>query len=491
MRSRRLACALLALLVAPVAADGPAYVLRSVRWEIEGRTREYALARMADIRVGAAFDDRVSLDDYVEAKRRLLVNQRVLETVEIAVSFGEADPGAPVPVDLVVRVKDSWNVIALPYFRFDSNDGLLLSVRARDYDFLGSMLPLRINFNRDQVASGGVTWGGDADFSLPFQALDLPWTWSLDGAIGFWESGGSAQGDLGTTLSVGLPAGPGTLDFYASQRAYGGPRTAAGVPYDVSAYMNTGFGVGWTVPLAELGGLGTLSLRPRLTASGNWMFGGIGDPALDTGWTFAAGVGASFGGYDWVGNFRRGLVASADVQVAWLAAYDALARTATVELAGYSALGWAGPSFRAYGIWSPDAVTEDASSRVRGILDSRAPTDLALVVNLDFPVRVIRFMPAEWFGIPWMRYFQFEQQWSPFVDLSLGHYDGTWFDPADGWYAAGLEVITFPLAMRSLYIRISAGWSIPDVVALRSPTGASPRDGRSIYELFIGFGYHY
>jgi hypothetical protein len=130
-------------------------------------------------------------------------------------------------------------------------------------------------------------------------------------------------------------------------------------------------------------------------------------------------------------------------------------------------------------------------STLRGILEARITTDAMVTLNVDFPVRVIHFVPSQWFGLSWMQYFEFDQVWSPFFDAAIGHFNGRYFHPSDGYYSGGIEVITFPLKFRSFFLRISAGWDIVAVLQNKSLSGPTQRDGQSMRELFIGTGMFY
>lgn len=487
----RKAIALAALMVLGASVWAQVHVIQDVDYQIEGRTQEYQLALRADINAGTEFADRAALDAYVADKVQVLRNERVLESADIDVAVGEPLPDGRVPVVLTVRTVDTWNIVALPYFRYDSNLGLLLSIRGRDYDFLGSMETLRVNLNRDQDLDGNASWGMDADFSYPFPAWGLDWVWSLGGAFSIPEDGDPAAASLETSLGLSKPLGPGTLEATLGQVAYFNRQDSSGGYYDDAFYLRSSAELAWRlsvdIPATEL----DLSVRPKASVGVNWLPGGFEDAALDSGPLLTAGLGASWGRADWNGNFRAGLTLSADAAYNLYAVSGDFSRVFGVDAAWYGAYGWVGPSARLVGRWTPDGPSDALGAETRGVLNSRMSTDLGVVLNLDLPVRVLRFVPYEWFGKGWMRYFQFEQHWSPFLDLALGHYDDEWFNPASGWYGAGLEVVTYPLAMRSFYVRISLGVSVPDVLATRSLSAPSPRDGHGAYELFIGFGNHY
>ena len=72
----------------------------------------------------------------------------------------------------------------------------------------------------------------------------------------------------------------------------------------------------------------------------------------------------------------------------------------------------------------------------------------------------------------------FEQQWAPFVDFSLvkDPYHGVEFSFDEMLIAGGLEVITFPFFMRSLYIRISAGFNLKEMAKRKKLPGGNNRE---------------
>ena len=484
-----LACVM--ALIAASAAFGQAYYIESITFESNGRSSEYQLAIKAEIREGTQFRDKLALEVYLADKRQILLNERVLESVEISIFEKSVDSDNRIPVEIFIRTVDTWNIIALPYFRYDSNEGLLLSIRARDYNFLGSMVPLRINFNLEEDLAGDTFWGADADFSYPFPAFGLDWDWSLAGAFAIEGVDAPVRGFLETALKAALPLGPGFLELKAGQTGWFNRVDGDEVPYDDPFYLRSAASTGWRLP-ADIPWLPLQAwVRPRVELGFNWLPGGLSDPDLDLGPTGTAGLGFAYGRADWIGNFRRGLTFSADASLDYYIMDADWSSTLTMTGEAFFAHGWVGPSARLYAVRMFDGTTDSAGAAVRGVLNTRAETDAAISLNLDLPVRIIRFMPYEWFDKGWMKLFQIEQHWSPFLDMTLGHYDDTWFDPAKGWYGAGIEVITFPQVMRSFYIRISLGWSIPDVLDLGSPSGKSLRDGKGINEVFIGIGHHY
>lgn len=479
------------LLVSVLGLFGQPYYIASTEYESIGRSRDYVLALKADIKTGTQFRDRAALQAYLADRRQVLLNERVLDSVRIEAVEGNADPDGRIPVALKVHTVDTWNIVALPYFKYDSNEGLLLSVRARDYNFMGTLEPLRINFNLEEDLAGNTYWGADADFVYPFPAFGLDWAWSLGGAFAISGDDTPSRGSLETALKAALPLSLGALELKLAQTAWFNKLDSHGDPYEDPFYLRSSASAGWRLPLT----LASLPLqaivRPRVELGFNWLPGGLSDPALDRGPSSTAGLGLSYGRADWIGNFRRGFTLSSDAALDYYLMQQAWTGSFSFTGTGFLDLGWAGPSARLYALKVIGDTTDNAGAAVRGVLNNRAETDAAISLNLDLPVRLIRFVPYEWFGKGWMKLFQFEQHWSPFFDATLGHYDGQWFALDKGWYGAGLEVITFPLIMRSFYVRVSVGWSVPDVLELKTLSGRSTRDGKGINEIFIGLGHHY
>jgi hypothetical protein len=147
--------------------------------------------------------------------------------------------------------------------------------------------------------------------------------------------------------------------------------------------------------------------------------------------------------------------------------------------------------------------TSTAGDVLRGIVDKSIHADYMLSLNLDFPFRILRFVPSKWFDNHKMRFFDFDLHFSPIMDLALYHrpaYDQTEvkFRPQDMLVSGGAELIVFPGIMRSLYLRASIAWNIVEWV--NNPGGSYlptwlpviPKlPGGNGRELFIGMGHHY
>lgn len=468
-------------------------IVRSIAYEIEGRTKQYFIEKLVNIKIGQEFSDRETLAALLEDRRQLLINERVLESAEISAVFGEAKPDEsyPIPVDLVVSTKDTFNIIGLPYGKYDSNTGFLLALRGRDYNFFGTMEPLILNINWEVDNDGVQTPGLETKFAIPFRAAGLDWKWNLGAELtspGWKDLIFSAN----TGITADIPLWSHALSLYAIQRFDIGAEDSAGVPYSDEYFLTTSSGAYYSLRILSTEHFGDLVVQPKLDVSYRWWPKGLTDPSLQNTPVVTPSVGASIGRVDWKDNFREGAEASATLSTSYYVSDGSMVTTISGSASVFFALDFFGPSARVSGFSRLNgSIDTSAGDPVRGVLNSRISTSDALFLNLDLPFRLIRFSPADWFGIPWMRYFHFEQHWSPFIDLALVEESGRLFSPSDMWVGSGLEVITYPKVFRSFYFRISLAWDLRDVLQLRSLTGQSPRDGRGISEFFFGVGLHY
>ncbi|MEI6385631.1 MAG: hypothetical protein WCQ50_03285 [Spirochaetota bacterium] len=482
----------MALLSLALSVHAESYVIESVSWEITGRTLEYYLAKAAGIEAGRVFETREELDSYIADKLQVLTNERVLESVVIDTTIAEssAGTGSPLPVSLVIRAKDTMNIVVLPYLKYDSNVGLLLAGRGRDYDFLGTTEALYANLNWQFDAKWKSAPGLDASFSAPFPLGGREVLLGASGGIVLPE--GKPLGiNFATSFGYRLPLGIFTVEAAATQSFLSGQLDASDKPYADAWYLTSSAGASASVPLWEIPLLGKLGSSLALSLSGNWKPGGLIDERIDNGPALGSSVTVGGGRIDWVGNFRRGLSSSVAASLDFNTEGKRFRKlSATVSAFDFNdKLGYSGrlSGFVSFG------YLINAGEYVRGVMNNRIVSDTALFVNLDLPFSALQIKVSDWLAMPSLHIFDLEQHWSPFLDFGIDHdrNSGRWFNLGDSWLGGGIEVITFPTAMRSFYFRISAGWDLRDVFMLRSLGGFSPRDGRATREFFFGMGHFY
>ena len=188
------------------------FFINSFNFEVDGITRNYVLINTANLIYGEELIGITALEEYIQEKKQLLINQRTLESVEIEYTIGQMREDGKYPVDLIIYVKDTWNLIALPYPKYDSNNGFEISIKLRDYNFLGTMQPLSIDLGYRYDNLGRSYYDALLNTSIPFIAFGL--SWSV-----FFENYFTYQPDLPepvfyqnvTGISADIPIGSTTL----------------------------------------------------------------------------------------------------------------------------------------------------------------------------------------------------------------------------------------------------------------------------------------
>ena len=83
------------ILSAQEAVTDPAYIIDSVEYRIEGRTRQWILEDLLDLDAGTAFPDRESLIAYMARQQQVLVNQRALQDATVVAEYDDGEAALP------------------------------------------------------------------------------------------------------------------------------------------------------------------------------------------------------------------------------------------------------------------------------------------------------------------------------------------------------------------------------------------------------------
>jgi hypothetical protein len=454
-------------------------VICSVNYTIEGKTREKVLNERLDIQEGEVLLGYTALEEYIADKEQLIRNERTLASGQIKYVLDE-DPQQPglYHVDLYILAKDTWNYIALPYAKYDSNEGFLLSFRGRNYNFLGGMETLELNLDYWRTEpSGDTEYSVNGGFVIPFYLWDFNWRFYFDEDVVIDENDPL---ELYTRmgLSVDIPFENLILQTNADQYYY---LNQEGDEDPDGYYMRTAGSFGSSIPLGfDIPLLGEPSYDLALITSYNYKpYDVLSEERR--GYEFGAEHEASAGRLDWLGNFRDGALFSLAQNLRYNFTREIWLSNLDAELQVHKTLGWAGLSTRFQGFYRYNDVEEDAGDRIRGILDARIEGNGGFYANIDFPVKMWIWFMDRWF----------EAHFSPFFDYALVQPDGGRLKLSEGWYGTGFEIFAFAKFARSLSLRASLGLDLEAMLDGAFIGDLAPRDGESIYEIYIGLHYHY
>jgi hypothetical protein len=499
------------------------FVINTFHFDIKGRTRPEALTRVGEFKKGVELKGRENLDKYVQDKTQLLLNQRVLEKVEIGYTIGERLENGKYPVDLLISSEDTWNIIALPYPKYDTNTGFELLVKARDYNFLGTMNPLRIDFGYKYNESGRNSLVFELDSDTPFKAFGYNWNINFDHIFNYRPDAGEPYYYKNTTgLSMELPFRSTIFTFGLEESFFLNEENSDKYKpkygdFQNGLFMSSVLYSSWKIPTGLQTAYGELTYTPKLSATFNHELPGMPLDAFRLGpfMTFEHSMG--FDRINWIGNYREGLDVS--MRNTFKYNFHRISRSEDPLDIDYSASGIghfiisdnfgisANLKFRHWIYHDPDYY-DQAADALRGILDKAVHANYMLSLNLDFPFRVLRFLPSQWFNTSKLRFFDFEMHFSPILDMAFYNVPSAdnsllatsriTFNNNNILFTGGLELIVFPAFMRSLYLRASLAWSFVEQINNPGDYYLNPilpiiphlPDGDN-REIFVGIGHHY
>ncbi|MDR2718088.1 MAG: hypothetical protein LBB89_08500 [Treponema sp.] len=483
------------------------YVIAAFEFDIKGRTRPYALVYAGEFREGEKLRGQANLEKYIEDKTQLLINQRVLkDNAAISYSIGEQLENGAYPVTLTLKVEDSWNVIILPYPQYSSHTGLGLTVKARDYNFLGTMNPLRIDLGYSYDENNRSSFILGVFSSTPFRALGYTWKFRFDNTFNYRPDVDEPYYYQNVTgLSVEVPFRTTTFTFGFDETFNFNEENSDRYKIQYGEfqngwYMSSHLFTSWEIPTGLVFRYGELTYTPDISATFNHELPDWPLQEFRRGPFMGFGHSLGFEKIDWHANYRQGL----SVFVSNSYNYDffrlnndqnPLSVSYAFKGAGHFIISrFFGISsrlmFRRWFYHDPEYY-EKAGDALRGIRDDAISADYMLSLNLDFPLRVVVFAPPGRSNKPRSGILDFELQISPVVDMALFHYRDPLteisFDTKNIVATGGLEMIIFPAFMRNLYMRLGYVCNLRELYTTR-PIKFPSGENREIY-LIMGHFY--
>ena len=478
-------------------SNGTIYVINSFSFDIKGYTRPFALIYHAELKIGEEINGFSNLEKYINEKRQLLYNERVIEEVSIEYTIGEQRQDGKYPVDLLIHVTDTWNIMAIPRPQYSSNSGFDITIKARDYNFLGTMSPLRLDIGYSYDEDGNNFFDLMLDTDIPFRFFDLDWSFNFDHDFSYRPDLDEPFYYKNTTgISVEIPFKNTlfTIGFNESfilneenARTYW---TDYG-RFQEGFYMSSNPYISWRIPTGlYYYDLGELNYTPSLSAIFNHEFPQHPLSYFRKGPYMFFSHGLRFGRVDWTDNFRKGFSASLNNSFSYdfyQLKNDGRPYGASIDLrgSGYKVVNnyFNFSSRLIYRHWFFGDYNDSSGNVIRGILDSGINADYMISLNMDFTFKLLRFLPSVWSGNEKVRIIDFDFHIAPFLDVAFYNdpVNQRPFGLENMLIGGGLEVIVFPLRFRSLFLRISVGLGIET---------ANLRDGLS-REIFIGTDLHY
>lgn len=516
-----------AAFVAILIVSGAAFIaaekfrIADVSYSITGKTRQYALEQAVTISKTRIFNSYDELHTYIADLEQQFNNERVLASATVNVRYSaETDENGIQNIYVTVSTTDSHHFLALPYLKYDSNDGLITKLKTKDTNFLGTMSTLNFDLNfsleQDDVDQPvSYVFGTNFDYDYPFKAGPFNATWNNTDTISYTLGDSSPEFSLETGITLELPLDD---DFsFKMQFTQDATHDYDYEKYDDAMYYTEAVKLSLPVRLTTIDNWGKVLWTPYVSYSRNWDPNGISNDNSDLASPVTkAGHAFSTSRVNWYGNFREGMTVSADQSFGYNEQTDKFIPEVSGEFIGYKAYKYAGLTTDLYAFVSLNG-SEKIGSRLRGIRDDQYYADnddyalkvpAALCANFDMPIHIFT---TDWIGLEsflfgadsrvskafsFMKYFDFELQASPFFDMALtkNEVTGRLFSYKDGFYSGGLEVIVYPAKWRSLMVRTSVGIDAGrKIIAKYVPSliDTSWRSNVSAYEIYFGIGLAY
>jgi hypothetical protein len=490
----------------PYTGNNQLYVISAFEFDIKGRSRPSALLYNGEFHEGEKLQGRENFEKYIRDKTQMLINQRVLkDNAVIDYSIGEQGEDGAYPVTLIIKVEDSWNMIALPRPAYKTDTGFDLTIKARDYNFLGTMNPLRIDLGYQYDENQRSSFLLGVFSSTPFRAFGYDWNFKFDNTLSYRPQVSEPyyyQNISGLSMELPFRTTTFTFGFEEStnlneenadqyQAQYG--------EFQNGLYMASKLFTSWEIPTGFMvSQFGELTYNPGISVTFNHEFPKWPLQDIRKGPFMGFYHSLGFEKIDWHGNYREGL--SVFFNNAYTYDFFRMNNNEEPLSVSYSLTGtghfiindfFAISSRLMYRQWFyhyPEYYTE-ASDAIRGVADRAISADYMLSLNMDFPLRIPLFTPSKWFHSRKLGFFDFELHVSPIIDMALYHdpETETSFSFKNIAATGGFEFIVFPLSFRSLYIRLGLAWNLREFFEAR-PVKFPEGDNREIY-LIMGHFY--
>lgn len=494
------------------------YNIEGSNFPLSGRTSVYALEQKVKPDLTTIFEDEDSLNKYIDSYIQELNNLRAFENIdvsflEIPQTQNDSDNSIK-QITLLVNLKDSIHLLAVPYPKYDSNKGLNFKLKAKDMNFLGTLNPLSTDIflilpfdSEDNNREFGINFSYD----YPFQLFKYDTTWINDYAISFNMNQKTTEWNAKTGLKIEVPVKQNSLVFTFYQSSI---KDVDYTIFNDELFFNENLIFSVPLTVGNINKVGKISYTPYLDLSINWDFNGINKLNTDlSSPVFKLGHSLSAGKINWNYNFREGLSFNLTNSFSYNLQRNILYPFISGELKwfnyiklweiNFSDILGIGTRLYAFNYFvdknNPffNSDGQMIGERLRGIRDDQVYSNTnvkstrtisAFVINLDLPINLFNTS----FTHKFLNYFNFDLQISPFIDIALTHnkITGDYFSFKDGFYSGGIEILVYPKKWSSFTVRGSIGIDLGKVL-LKDLLNSDWRADISPYEISFGIGLQY
>lgn len=391
------------------------HILERYDFDIDGKTRENALIREMDLKMGTEFEDLDSLEEAVARQEQDLVNLRVFK--EVSLTLGEGiTRGESTSYPVMVKTVDSWTILPIPYPKYSSDEGFRLGLKTYYDNAFGSLNDLYLGMN------------------LTFRHDDYYEKWKV------------TEWTINPQLN-GVKIGPLEYDFSFMQEYAIDEKKDEGVLVERFNYHSTSVSVGTKL---SFGKENKFYYRIQPSFGANYAYSGLGYDGNEEPIYLSFDHGGGYSKVDWIGNFRQGFSATAGNNLRYVYRSDRSDMFKTSIDGSVNFYHIIHPRInyttKLYGVMSLNDELTGLGSNLRGVEASTMFGHGGLFYSNDFNIAVIK-----WKGVG-------EAQFQPFFDIGFAREEGTkleWDD--DLRYSTGADFILYLDKLKGLHARASIG----------------------------------
>ena len=481
-------------------------------------TKPYAIQLNYPIDKKSIFNKH-DFESYLTNYKQELENSRLFEEINVDYEVLEQtvtsddNPETLLKVKLNINVTDSNHFLMVPYPKFKSDKDkteIILKLKAKDSNFLGTMNPLATDLNIE-VKKDEESWsfkpGFNISYDYPFSAGPFDATWINDYSINYNSQNKYPEWNAKTGLKFVLP-------FHYISFVFEGYHNFINnfdyEKYGDAMYSKEEFKFSTPIKLYEFKNFSYLTYTPSLSYNFYWDQDGINidNPSL-TGPIITLNQSLSNSKINWHDNFRKGYSISLGNSWTYNFQRKDWSPSISLEAKGFTSIkledrdyldqigivtdiyaftyfdmpgSYYDHDFSGYG--------DSIGSRLRGVPDDSYfgnfdsdTTSTGFVLNIDLPINIIRTSFER-------DLFNFNMQFSPFLDIAI-YRDRALPLQTDSKICSGMEVLVYPKKWSSFIIRGSIGFDLKETFAEDTNIKGLVKGLWHNKEISIGLGLHY
>lgn len=501
---------LLVLLLFLIPLHSADYIIKDYTFSIEGSglkflgaTKDYAILKLHPIDKNKKYPSEDELEKFIKNYKIKLEATRTFETIDISYESHYSEEKDLNEVILIIKLKDSNHMIAMPYPSYSSSNGFSVTIKAKDTNFLGTLMPLNADIKL-KIKDGATTPSFSIGFDFPFKCGMFDITLLNQYGISYTQSDLLSGFEWNTITGLNIAYRLKKVTFNIGFIQYTTGNLLFKV-YDDYAYFTENFYLKVPITLTEFSNYTYLIYTPSLTYNWNWDYNLINienDYITSPDITFAHTLENKK--IVWNENFRTGY----DILLKNSFAYNFQRQDVIPYISFETKLYW---NYKAneQEFWNRFGICADIyafsyidlpmnhykygeliGERLRGFKDSSYfgnlrpinSTSAAIMLSIDLPHNVFTTHFSK-------EIINFNLQISPFVDMALVYdrVQDRLFDPRDGYYCGGLEILLYPIKWSSLTVRASLGFDLKNIFTSNSLLEGISKNK----EIFIGIGLQY